>query len=249
MPSTISTLARPPSSREWWPSTHMTLSSGSSSREGISSGRNPTWRARSAVRAAWLAERTEAKVATASTRVPPAVASDEIVTQSAIAGQGTGVLGRRAGLGVGAEDRAAAVDGDGGAGDEAGLLGQEVGDHGRDLVGAADPADGVELAHLVLDAGRTGLALGGQEGLVALGVDRAEGDGVDPDARGAVVDGHGPGEALDGRLGGGVGEGAGDGPAGLVGGDVDDRPAAAAPPEPADGHGAADHRRGQVQPD
>ena len=39
-------------------------------------------------------------------------------------------------LGVGAEDRAAAVDRDGGAVDEAGLLRQEVGDHGRDLLGA-----------------------------------------------------------------------------------------------------------------
>src|SRR4029450_7107035 len=98
----------------------MPLISGSSSREGISSGRNPTWRARSAVRAAWLAERTEAKVATARTRVPPAGASDRPGPQPAIAGQGTGVLGRRAWLWVGAEDRAAAVDGDDGAGDEAG---------------------------------------------------------------------------------------------------------------------------------
>src|SRR5512132_4171764 len=88
-PSTTSTVARPPSRREWWPSTHRTLISGSSSREGISSGRSPTWRACSATRADRLADRTEAKVAAASTRVPPAVASEEIVTQSAIAGQGT----------------------------------------------------------------------------------------------------------------------------------------------------------------
>ncbi len=56
------------------------------------------------------------------------------------------------GLGVAAQDRAAAVDRDGGAVDEAGLLREEVGDHGRHLVGAADPAEGVEPAHLVPDA-------------------------------------------------------------------------------------------------
>ena len=39
---------------------------------------------RSAVRAARFADLTELKVATASTSVPPAVASEEIVTQSAI---------------------------------------------------------------------------------------------------------------------------------------------------------------------
>ncbi len=40
--------------------------------------------ARSATRAERLDERTDEKVATASTSVPPAVASDEMVTQSAI---------------------------------------------------------------------------------------------------------------------------------------------------------------------
>jgi len=39
-------------------------------------------RAASATRAERFADRTEAKVATASTSVPPAVASDEIVAQS-----------------------------------------------------------------------------------------------------------------------------------------------------------------------
>ncbi len=130
--------------------------------------------------------------------------------------------------------RAPAVDRDGGAVDEAGLVRQQVGDHGRDLVGPPDPAHRVEPAHLLPDPlGRRRLQAG-QQRLVALGVDRAEGDGVDPDAAGAVVDGQGAGQALDGRLGGGVGEGAGDGPAGLVGGDVDDRPAGPGGQEPAD---------------
>src|SRR5512132_370427 len=91
-PSTTSTVARPPSRREWWPSTHRTLISGSSSFEGTSSGRSPTWRARSATRADRLADRTEAKVAAASTSVPAGVASGEIGTHSAIAGQGTPAL-------------------------------------------------------------------------------------------------------------------------------------------------------------
>jgi hypothetical protein len=38
--------------------------------------------ARSAARAEWFAERTDAKVAIASTRVPTAVASDAIVAHS-----------------------------------------------------------------------------------------------------------------------------------------------------------------------
>src|SRR5437763_15073735 len=55
----------------------------SSRRAGSSSGRSPTRSERSATRAARFAERTEAKVASARMSVPPAVASAEIVTQSA----------------------------------------------------------------------------------------------------------------------------------------------------------------------
>ena len=68
------------------------MSGGSSSREGTSTGRNPASRARSAVRAALLAERTEAKVPTASTRVAPAVAIEEIVAQSVMATEPRGSL-------------------------------------------------------------------------------------------------------------------------------------------------------------
>ena len=63
------------------------------------------------------------------------------------------------GLGVAAQDRAAAVDRDGGPVDEAGLLRQEVGDHGRDLLGAPDPADRVEPPHLLPGPGRPVRAL------------------------------------------------------------------------------------------
>src|SRR5437016_1701684 len=59
--------------------------SGASSRcDGTSNGRSPARSDSSATRAAWLADRTDMNVAPASTSVPPAVASDEIVTQSAI---------------------------------------------------------------------------------------------------------------------------------------------------------------------
>jgi hypothetical protein len=60
----------------------MIRSTGSSSREGTSTGRSPASSERSAARAARFAERTELKVATASTSVPPAVASDEMVAAS-----------------------------------------------------------------------------------------------------------------------------------------------------------------------
>ena len=60
-------------------------SSGSSLRDGTSSGRNPDRSDISATRAARFADFTEPNVATARTRVPPAVANDEIVTQSATA--------------------------------------------------------------------------------------------------------------------------------------------------------------------
>src|SRR5262245_5233423 len=72
----------PPARVAQWSSIHVILSGGSSSREGTSTGRSPAIRVRSAVRAARLAERTEAKVPAASTRVAPAVASDEMVAQS-----------------------------------------------------------------------------------------------------------------------------------------------------------------------
>src|SRR6476646_8114647 len=80
----FSTWARPPSRRMKWLSDHSTFIGGSVVRDGINSGRRPAISDSSAVRAAVLAERTAAKVAHASTRVPPAVANDEIVAQSAI---------------------------------------------------------------------------------------------------------------------------------------------------------------------
>ncbi len=88
----------------WPPTTSVTASpnrtdsSGSSSREGTNTGRSPAISVRSATRAERFADRTALNVATASTSVPPAVASDEIVTQSAI-GAILGVRGRiRVGL-------------------------------------------------------------------------------------------------------------------------------------------------------
>src|ERR1700683_2852182 len=83
--SLASAVPPPPGARTKWLSTKPTLIGGSSGLEGISSGRPPDRRASSATRAVRLPERTDANVAAASTSVPPAVASAEIVTQLAIA--------------------------------------------------------------------------------------------------------------------------------------------------------------------
>src|SRR3954468_1828278 len=79
-----SSSAAPPGTENVKPSANSILSGSSSGREGTSTGRSPTRSVRSATRAARFADRTEAKVAPARTSVPPAVASEEIVTQSAI---------------------------------------------------------------------------------------------------------------------------------------------------------------------
>ena len=73
----------PPGVSTKWLSAKLTLTGGSSGRDGMSSGRMPASNASSATRDERLAERTDANVAAASTSVPPAVASDEMVTQSA----------------------------------------------------------------------------------------------------------------------------------------------------------------------
>ena len=78
----------PPSTLTIRPSPKRTISGGSVTREGASTGRRPSNSARSAIaveRSATRAERcpnrTEENVATASTSVPPAVASEATVGQ------------------------------------------------------------------------------------------------------------------------------------------------------------------------
>src|SRR5581483_7802762 len=82
--SVASATARPPSTFTQWSSTKPTFCGGSWNREGASTGRMDASSARSVVRAARLPDRTAANVAAASTSVPPAVANEEIVDQSAI---------------------------------------------------------------------------------------------------------------------------------------------------------------------
>jgi hypothetical protein len=79
--SAISAVPQPPGAITKWLSMKPTLIGGSSSRDGTRSGRTPANIASSATRAERLAERTDAKVAPARTRVPPAVDSDEMITQ------------------------------------------------------------------------------------------------------------------------------------------------------------------------
>ena len=87
--SRSSTAAYPPRSStisSW----NVIRSVGSHSCAGMSSGRRLRSSARSAMRAEWFAERVAENVATASTNVPPAVASEAIVAASAIVGCGSG---------------------------------------------------------------------------------------------------------------------------------------------------------------
>ena len=65
-------------------STHISGSAGSSSRDCTNTGRMLTASASSEMRDYRFADRTAANVATPSTSVPPAVASDAIVDQSAM---------------------------------------------------------------------------------------------------------------------------------------------------------------------
>src|SRR6185436_5454054 len=76
-------MARPPLSFAPCRSPQSTFCTGSSASDGTSSGRIPVSSASSATRAERFDTRTAENVATASTRVPPAVASEEIVCQSA----------------------------------------------------------------------------------------------------------------------------------------------------------------------
>src|SRR5579884_1618846 len=80
--SVISTLPRPPPTFDMCSSPQVIFSTGSCNRELTSTGRRRVSSARSAVRAAAFADRTEANVATARTSVPPAVANDDTVAQS-----------------------------------------------------------------------------------------------------------------------------------------------------------------------
>src|SRR3954447_24636290 len=82
--SAASAAPLPPASKNHLSSMKPTFWSTSSNRDGISSGRRLASTEISATRAARFADLTDANVAAARTSVPPAVASDEMVTQSAI---------------------------------------------------------------------------------------------------------------------------------------------------------------------
>ena len=62
-----------------------------------------------------------------------------------------------------------------------------MGNRDRDLIGAPDSADGVKPAHFLFNFyDRVGVLLI-QEGLVALGADRTECHGVNPNAKRSVL--------------------------------------------------------------
>src|SRR5580692_4430186 len=82
--SASSTLASLPPTCDQWSPTQVTFCTGSSSFDDTSTGRRLTRNPASATRAALLAERTAANVATASTSVPMAVANVATVVQSIV---------------------------------------------------------------------------------------------------------------------------------------------------------------------
>ena len=84
LPSTNSMMDWLPSTAVQWSSTHLIFCTGSSRREVTRTGRRFTRYDASATRADRLAERTAAKVATARTSVPMAVANVAIVAQSVV---------------------------------------------------------------------------------------------------------------------------------------------------------------------
>lgn len=88
-----------------------------------------------------------------------------------------------------------------------------------------------------------------EQGLVAVGCDRSERDGVGADAARPVVEGECTGESFDRRLCGGLGQRALHGTLGLVRRDVDDRARTAVREEVSDGGGAAGESEAEVQSD
>ena len=69
-----------------------------------------------------------------------------------------------------------------------------MGDGSGDLFRSPNSTDRVPQAHLILDpCGGCG-ALFLEERSVALGADRTQRDGIDPDAARALIDRHGPGQ-------------------------------------------------------
>ena len=116
----------------------------------------------------------------------------------------------------------AAVDGEERAGDEGGFVGGQVTNHGRDLLGLAEAADGLagtELgAHLFLIVLVEFFEIAFDEG----GLDGAGADGVDAQVFGEF-DGKLAGHGDDRALGGAVSESLLDADQAGDGGDVDDR--------------------------
>src|SRR6185437_6400337 len=139
----------------------------------------------------------------------------------------------------------AAFDVPDGAGDPAGVRGQQEGDGGGDVAGGADTAERVEAVEAV--QGVVELVLG-DEPLIQRGGDDGGGDRVDPDVVGGQFDREVLGQRVQPGLGEGVPRRRG-GRDGLVGphaADVDDR-AAVALLDHAAGHGLGEEEDGPVQ--
>src|SRR5438552_18087717 len=103
-------------------------------------------------------------------------------------------------LGIACEHRPPAVDGHGRAVDEARIIREQVNDCGCDLLGMRDPAERMQLAHLLFDP-RDGLALLPVEVLaVPPGGNRARCNGVDANSARPVLASPCARQSLNGRV-------------------------------------------------
>src|SRR6478735_4257428 len=143
--------------------------------------------------------------------------------------------------GSGRSDCLAAVDDEGGAGGEGGVVGAQPQHGGGDLLWLAETADGFVGDESFAPAG-SAVA----EAEDHLGVDDAGAQSIDTDACGGVVEGRGASEADDAVFGGGVGSLAFESLDPGAGGDVDDRPAAVLPEHLADLRPGAQERTGEA---
>lgn len=139
-----------------------------------------------------------------------------------------------------------AVDGHGRSIDEARIIREQVHDGGGNLLGAGDPAEWMQQAHLLFDPRDSLRLLSAKECLVALGDHRARRYGIDANAMWPVLDRQGACQPFNGCLGGRVRRSAGNCLPCLVGREVDDRPRRSGRQETANRGRAPDDDRVEV---
>src|ERR1700742_4141346 len=107
----------------------------------------------------------------------------------------------------------------------------------------------MDLGHLPPRCRRDVVALPVEQRAIAFRLDRTQGDRVDSNPIGSVINGGRAGESFDGGLGGGVRQRTADGPWRLVAGDVHDGATDACTPKSPYGRRTADDNRREVAGD